>query len=863
MSPLQSSQVVAAAVPDIRSDYRMPPVFSIIDPIGRSNLVTNPSGEIDLTGWSAFTAGTASRDTAASYYGAYSIKFVPTSSTASALRYSFTSLPVGVYAVSIRFGAQRGGLRYKLGIIDGNNVELSKKSFVSNGGWQYIWIPHTETGSSPVSREVRIYKDGHASTDPFWVDGAQVELCESGNVYPTTYIDGDQIGDSPLEYPPPYFWNGTPHNSTSTRLATTRSGGRVMRLDRYGFVLRGVHGLGLAEHVNTFSQYGLLDGQQLDRTRKAGRTFSLIGRFEGESYQRLRKLRGSLAKQLDRDLIGQDVRPVTLLYTPMNELGDELGPPITISAYYAGGLGGDESDFFGQDVEIRFESERPDLKGHDSGTALTATSTLANVSGVVKRSRDGQWSALATGVSGGAPAVYSILPHSNGTIYVAGDFTSAGASGADYCAIYDPATDTFSRLAGSDTTFNSTGVNRMALHPDGRVIIVGGFTNAAGNANADYICAYTPTTDAISNLGTGANNPVLSVAVDQVGRIFAGANFATDLGGVAATNGIGYYDTSWHAMGTGLNDGDCQVILPVGNRVYIGGSFTGVGGVANTAHFAYWSFDDSAWHSATSGAFTGSDIKVMMRLANNNILVSGTFTQIGGVTASYAAIYNGFSFSSIGGASSLASAAEGGALQPIDNIPWLGGAFGTASGQTIPSPLVQLIGSLSGGTAVYIPAEIDLPGTPTIFAIGAGRDGTMYFGYNFPTPGSAVIAGRTTLNYTGSNRSYPRVTIICTAGSGKIQQLKSYTNGRAVYFKDLTINNGEIVTFDFNQRVLRFTSTFQGDLAGKIFPGSQESDFFLDPGTNVIALYVESTATVTAFMSWPILHATLDTAGAT
>lgn len=861
MSPLPTSQVVAAVAPDIRSDYRMPPVISIIDPISRTNLVTNPSGEIDLTGWSSFVSGTVSRDATASYYGAYSIKFIPGSSPSSAVRYSFTSLPVGTYAVSIRFGAQRGGLRYKLGIIDGNGVELSKKSFVSNAGWQYIWIPHIETGSSPVSREVRIYKDGHASVDPFWVDGAQVELCESGNIYPTTYIDGDQTGESPLEYPPQYFWNGTPHNSTSTRLGTTRSGGRVLRLDRYGFTLRGIHGLGMADHVNTFSQYGLLDGQQLDRTRKAGRVFSLIGRFEGESYQRLRKLRGSLIRLLDRDLIGEDVRPVTLLYTPMNEQGDELGPPITISAYYAGGLGGDESDFFAQDTEIRFESERPDLRGHDSGAALTATSTLANISGIVKRSRDGQWSALATGVSGGAPAVYSILPHTNGTIYVAGDFTAAGASGADFCAIYDPATDSFSRLAGSDTTFNNT-VVRLAQHPDGRVILAGTFTNAAGNASADYVCAYTPTTDTISNLGTGGSNSVLSVAVDQVGRIFAGANFATDLGGVAATNGIGYYDTSWHAMGSGLNDGDCQVILPVGNRIYIGGSFTQVNSVANTAHMAYWSFDDSAWHSVTSGAFTGSDIKVMLKLANGSILVSGTFTQIGGVTAAYAAIYNGFSFSSIGGASSLASAAEGGALQPIDNIPWLGGAFGTASGQTIPSPLVQLIGSLVGGTAVYIPAEIDFPGAPTVFAIGAGRDGTMYFGYNFPTPGSATVAGRTTINYTGTSRSYPRVTIICTAGSGKVQQLKNYTNGRSVYFKDLTINSGETITFDFNQRVLRFISTFQGNLAGKIFPGSQESDFFLDPGNNVISLYVESAATVTVFMSWPILHATLDTAGA-
>lgn len=863
MSPTQSSQVVGVVAPDVRSDYRIPPVFSIIDPITRTNLVTNPSGETNTTGWSTFVSGTLSRDTTYSYYGAYSFKFIPGSSTASAVRYSFTSLANGTYAVSVRFKAQRAGLRYKIGVIDGNNVELSRKSFVATGWWQYVWVQHTETGSSPVSRDIRIYKDGHASTDPIWVDGLQVELCESGNVFPTTYIDGDQTAESPLEYPSPYFWNGTPHASTSTRLGTTRNGGRVLRLDQFGFTLRGVHGLGLAEHLNTFSQYGLLDGQQLDRTRKAGRVLSLIGRFEGDSYQRLRSLRGSLARLLDRDLIGIDVRPVTLLYTPRNERDDEIGPPVLISAYYAGGLGGDESDFFGQDVEIRFESETPNIRGHDEGAVLSATSTVTGNSAIVKRSRTGQWSALAgVGVSGGGPAVYSILPHTNGTVYVAGDFTSAGASGADYCAIYDPSTDTFSRLAGSDTTFNSPGIARMAQHPDGRVIIVGGFTNAGGLAAADYICAYIPTSDTIQAIGTGANNQVLSVAVDQIGRIYGGANFATDFSGVANTNGIAYsLGGAWSAMATGLDDGDCQAILPVGNKVYIGGSFTSVSGVANTAHIAYWDFDDNAWHSVTSGAFAGSDVKVLLKLANGSILVSGTFTQIGGVTAAYAAIYNGFSFSSIAGASSLQSAAYGATLQPIDNTPWLTGSFFIASGQTIPSPIVQLIGSLSGGTAVYIPTEIDFSGTPTIYAVAAAGDGTLYFGYNDFIPGAATIAGRTSVTNSGSARTYPRVVLICTAGSGKVQQLKNYTTGRSVYFKDLTINSGETITLDFNQRVLRFISTFQGNVAGKIFPGSQESDFFLDPGVNIISLYVESAATVTAFASWPMLHATSDKAG--
>jgi hypothetical protein len=56
---------------------------------------------------------------------------------------------------------------------------------------------------------------------------------------------------------------------------------------------------------------------------------------------------------------------------------------------------------------------------------------------------------------------------------------------------------------------------------------------------------------------------------------------------------------------------------------------------------------------------------------------------------------------------------------------------------------------------------------------------------------------------------------------------------------------------------LSFTSDFQGNIAGAILGGSNEADFFLQPGANSIA-FLSGSSTVTATLSWRPAYASMD-----
>lgn len=834
------------SVPDFPTDIALPPSFSLVVPVNQdvTNIVTNPSFELDTTNWSFVGSGPLVRSTTRQFVGAYSLN---APSGVTQLFYGSTT-PIATtagntYIASARFFSLTGNLPYDFYFATSAGVRLSGKKFRSSGFWQYVWTAYTETGSS--SRRLYFAQDGSAPFGEIYVDAVQVEEVTSGSLtYPTTYIDGDQRDPFGLTVPASYYWNGTPHASTSVRSGLTRSGGRVMNLKDLGVLISAVVGLGLPlpQIVSSpFTSVGS-DGESYSYTRKEARTFSIAGRVTGRSTVQLDQLFGGFSSLLDRDDHPRDA-PMILKYQPMDEQETPTGPELNITAVYTGGLEGQRNNLNTEVFTASFKQFLPIIVGHSEGASLGVNQNVT-ANGVLKRSPGGTWSALSTGLSGGAsPTGRTFARHTDGTIYIGGNFTDAGGSGADYAAKYNPIADSFSVVKAA-TTFNDQ-VYAICVGPDGSVYFGGAFTNADGIANADGIVKYNPVANTFSALGTGvaAGGTVEALAIDALGNLYAGGTF-TGMGGVANTSRIAKWDgANWTALGTGGLDSDVRQILVQGTKIWAVGGFTQMGGVANTAHVAYY---DTAWHSIGG---TGADAIVTSAVLGPDYYVyfGGGFDTIGGITAQKIARWNGVSIQTVGSASAF-TAGAGPQINRMAFAPngllYIGGAqFVTVGGIAVPDNIVRFNGSS------FELIDIDLPGTASVLGLYTGSDGMLYVG--FDTTGTASAASVTTVTNGGTCKTYP--TFIMkgpSSGTSRLYSILNITTGQELYF-NYTINAGETAILSFDSNSVSFMSDFQGDVSSTI---TNSASLFLAHGSNRISVLTTGAPTIVMYWQQAFLN---------
>ncbi len=163
-----------------------------------------------------------------------------------------------------------------------------------------------------------------------------------------------------------------------------------------------------------------------------------------------------------------------------------------------------------------------------------------------------------------------------------------------------------------------------AIAVSGTDVYVGGsFTDAGGNANADYIARWDGST--WNALGSGLDSSVLAIAVSGT-DVYVGGNF-TDAGGNVDADYIARWDGSnWNALGSGLSGG-VNAIAITGNDVYVGGFFTNAGGNANADYIARW--NGSTWNALGNGlpAFSGV---YAIAITGTDVYVGGVFSNADG-----------------------------------------------------------------------------------------------------------------------------------------------------------------------------------------------------------------------------------------
>jgi hypothetical protein len=803
--------------------------WKIIVPEATTNKALNPSAE--TTGNFAAVGGTVTRSTTYSKYGLNSYR-VQTAADDQGMTLTLQALANATHYVTLLVrGTLPAAWDWSL---DGSTFHAPTLIEALDDNWSLYGyqFPNTEANGSTT---LRIYQNGAGSGD-FYIDGVQVEEKDHW----TTYCDGNQSGCA---------WNGSEHASTSTRSAMSRAGGRIYDLQTdYHLDIGGMAGTGAAPQRLNVDPYAILPGGQLNNVKTQERVFTLTGVIRGTSMANLHANKQALLEELSPDKYPPDqdgFQPVRLRYT---------GAAVQkqIAAHYETGLEGDlraEENYYWERVAIRFIADDPYwYEVGESAVALDTndSATLRYTTGRLKSA--GQWGDLgltANPTTGGT--VYAIAAGNDRRIYVGGNFTGwNGQAGWDYIVAYSLDSSTWERVGGA-SDLNGM-VRSLALAPDGRIIVGGGFTNAGGVADADYVAAYDPSTNSFDAIAAGGNGTVLAIAIGTDGTIYLGGSFANWASIGAADYIVSYDGSSWAALGSGMdNDVDDLAINPLTGHLFAAGNFGYAGGLS-TQGAAEW--DGSSWTALNPSGLSGSSPSTSSVAISNDgrIYFSGKFTAINGVSANNIAMWNGSTWYPLG------SGINGTGLRVRigpDGIVFVSGVFTSAGGIL----LADRVAAWNGATWLHLDAN--LPGSPNVWALAiSDPDPVIVSNYDlwlgFDTTGSGSFAGLVTATNDSTAPVYPKIIIGRSGGtSAALESVRNEATGKVLLF-NYSLLDGETLTIDLTPTQKSIVSNFFGPRPDAILPNCDFGTFTLQPGDNDVSAFVNVAGgpTITAWMEW-------------
>lgn len=797
--------------------------FSILVPAATKNYVKNPALRYDTTNWNT-SGSTISRVLTQARFGIASLKVVTNGSVLNEGCFYRVNDLTNVSELITASAYVRGAGNVRLRVIFNPTGKqwISDPIFLRSDRWTRLWA----TGQAIGSNDVRLYvelAETTAKARTFYVDGAQIER----NAYVTSYCDGDQDECR---------WNGTYHNSTSSRSAYTRAGGRWVQLageerlaeDLYMTV---AGGLGVAPLKNNIQSFSLEAGGYFQGVKVDPRvmTFTFFAKHVDQnstnkpvSLAALHQLRQFLIDVVKPDKTGKN-EAIWFEYQD----GDK---PMYFKARYEGGLEGewDIRNEWINSFPLRLLAVDP-LIYEDSQDvySMDFQDWTNRVAGVAARN-NGAWNNMNEGLDN---YIEKMRIGDRGKIYAAGQFTAVVAQAAvnpgaplPRVAYWD---GTIWNALGAGVT-NGTVIHDIAIAPNGYIYVVGDFTTIAGVA-ANRVAYWNGSS--WNAMGTGLNNEAVGVAVAPNGDVYVGGAFST-AGGVSCAFIARWDGLQWRRVGQygGLNSNVRSIaISPSGDRLYAGGDFTDQNGFAANAMLRVAQYDTSTGlFSAMGSGFSSGSVYVLKLSATNVLYAGGSFTASGSTTVNRIAQWNGTVWLAM--ANGLNNdvrdigefkngdlvvvgrfTATGDSLYTMNEITfWNGAQFYNQDINPVSTSLTNIL-----YTVAVDPVTDD-------YYIGQG--GGQWI--------NLVSAGFTTFNNNGSAMAFP---VIYAQGPGNLYFIENQAIGKRLYL-NMMINNQEEIFIDIAKGTIM--SVTRGSVFYTLLPGSDFRGFQLVPGENKIATFM-------------------------
>lgn len=331
-------------------------------------------------------------------------------------------------------------------------------------------------------------------------------------------------------------------------------------------------------------------------------------------------------------------------------------------------------------------SLRTDGKAIVNGSFMTYNGTANG--GAIRINADGTHDTNLASISGMVGNFYAVAPQADGRIIVGGTFTTVGGTPRANIArinangtndpTFDPGTGANSPvyatavqpdgkivIGGNFTTYNGTTVNRivrvnadgsidqtfstpttmsgavesLALQPDGKILIGGGFITFNGATVNRFVRLNSDgTLDATFVTGTSFNGIPKMIVVLPDNKLLVGGQFTsyngTSRNRIARINADGTLDATFDP-GTGPNNLVNSFAVQADGKIIIGGSFTTVSATSRpkVARLNSNGSLDTTFDAGTGpGPGTAAEVTRVLSVENGKTLVTGNFTTFSGTT---------------------------------------------------------------------------------------------------------------------------------------------------------------------------------------------------------------------------------------
>lgn len=844
-------------LPDETTGYQLDEGYSfwsVVVPGANKNRLVNPSAEslllLDLTEWTpdlSFSSYAVSIEKASR--GFQSVKFVAGGAN-SDIRVDFFQPAVGWRTISVD-------------IYHDINQRFSLRVTGSTGSPQYAYreIVPQKTGWARYS--LRVYLPGSLSNEfraiirsystnigSFYVDGWLVGDVDGEY----TYFDGDSIEDAFDANPYAFTWSGTPHLSVSSSAGHVHNAGEIVSLESLGFLTTAVVGLGMIDPE--LDLVTLSDGEELSKGSIAhGKDFSIVGRLYASTHRQLARKRQDLIGYLN--FLNSHSGLLTLGYQETD------GSRLWMTCSFMGGLAGNFTNLYQDNLELRFRLLNGKVYEEFGSVAELAFNDAGNNTHIfIRDPNTGQWRDLfVSAVANGAINCAAIMD--NGFVVVGGAFTTIAGITARRIAFYNPYTNVWAELGDG---FNGEVLTMAKLHGDFALtgdiypsLVVGGSFTADGPGSTTLLrIAYFDPSLGVNTFAAfdddGLNNTVRDVKVAPNGTIYAAGDF-TQTGGAVTMRSFARVTSiagTWqNLIGTSITGGTVYTIelAPDYSKIYVGGDFSAIDGDVGKRCIAQWNVSAATWTALEVGL--AAIVRDLQIAPDGYLYAVGDFvaTAITARTMRRITRWTGSSFEEVGNGE-INVAMHRIAFDRRGNL-FVAGVQNEDGNYSSASETVLF--QWNGAAWVSPDFHATNASAPTLGQIFVSSDGSLIV----PAAASAgvVLAGYTEVNCLGTADTPARFSMV---GPGILHRISNWTLDAHIYFKSLTLEEGEQLFLDLTASPRAWTN-FRPNVLDQLVLGASD-DFYLLPGTNHLTVTVSGTtdANTKCVLAWNNHHWSID-----